>query len=1087
MANLHEKVLETQKQNGHSVDDINAIVKSTIKKLNTEYRKGQNKKEVEDIYISHEYKAFITFMRNNKNEFNELLNECIIDETRITNFVKGKTKNPQHKTKDFFAVYCGFEGYNDFIIENKNTEISEKGMISTKNHQSNLQISGVTIIDNEFISKLDKKNISKSKFYAGIQNDNTQFHGVLKGYDIERKHYRETKSTMYSCFEGINDYPISAIVYGDGGSGKSIFLRKIAIDLAKDETFNATVLWLDGGNSIYEFMSHGIETLKKQSNLKFLLILEDWYRIMDTVSENQLEKFLKDIDSIKNIRIIIGDRTIRESYLKYFAGTKKDAVFLDNQENESIIRKIVLDFPEWQKTVDELFKSENSYQSTLFLLLFVIARTSQNDFENVNINPKEPLRTFINIIQSDFKLIQAEYPGLAKALYYWACIYAENKFLISYNAFIEVADFYNKNDFTILHNFENLELQSPIHEKLRIYIHKKSNGELRFNHDIFADFGISEICLDKLPILDDLIKIEFLDLIISTGYQYSASVFFSEIIKNSPSLLSKSEILRRINILLEQNSEYSMDVLNYLTELDLSITELKTYANLFIQRKYFNIYPFWKYYFSFYPDDEEIFCLLKNILQNSYEYHFLFIVEILYKFKDHLFVKEFINHTLQSNDWRKIHPRILSRLISSCQDEEIQKSFCNKVLMQKDWMKTDQEAILSNALIYADRNIAEKFSNKVLKRSDWKKFNQEFLWYCMEFAGKIVCQKFSDNLFRDEFWQSIDDQLVSFAFRFASDDIAQEFANSILSQNDWKKINNKFIYGCLDTASDYIAQEFSNKVLSDNDYWKTLNQYDLKLIFANAENEIIQSFYDRIFNSLDELIDVDKEILSIILKNHFAVTIAVLRTFPLEIDNWFMIYTSLNILKNVRPLRTEITTIIDKVISGYWSGIENFSFFYCHLLTLNLEGYKQWEDEIRKIENNWNDFSRDLITSVLRLYQAYPEKSELICLSILNSWKQEIKEPIPFIYFETEHYGEHLKIALGHPNLREKAGNLALEIYKNIKADAISIPEYLEEIVLQIVEVNTFPQWDCDGVETTKKEMMEIFQIDINEAIQFLQ
>jgi NhaP-type Na+/H+ and K+/H+ antiporter len=157
MKNLFQKVLEVKEHNNHSVDDINIVVKSTLKNLNNQYRKGQNKKKIEDTYISEEYKVFITYLKNDSKELDRLFTECIIDETRIANFVKGDTKRPHNKTKDFFAVYCGYEGYKDFTANNNQPREEVKSKSENK--------SNISITVNQFGENTNVEKIKTKKLY----------------------------------------------------------------------------------------------------------------------------------------------------------------------------------------------------------------------------------------------------------------------------------------------------------------------------------------------------------------------------------------------------------------------------------------------------------------------------------------------------------------------------------------------------------------------------------------------------------------------------------------------------------------------------------------------------------------------------------------------------------------------------------------------------------------------------------------------------------------------------------------------------------------------------------------------------------
>lgn len=129
MANLHQKVLEVKARHGHTNYEIRLLVDIEIKKLQEFYKKESDTKSIEDKYISVSYKSFMVNTSDKKSPyFARLLKKCLYDETNIDNFINGKTKRIIDKSKDFFAVYCGYEGYNDFI--NKNKEPREESKIN---------------------------------------------------------------------------------------------------------------------------------------------------------------------------------------------------------------------------------------------------------------------------------------------------------------------------------------------------------------------------------------------------------------------------------------------------------------------------------------------------------------------------------------------------------------------------------------------------------------------------------------------------------------------------------------------------------------------------------------------------------------------------------------------------------------------------------------------------------------------------------------------------------------------------------------------------------------------------------------------
>lgn len=127
MANLHQKVLEVKAHHGHGYEEIRAFVNLEIKRLQELYKKESDIKSISDKYRSTSYKTFMVSGADKKaSYFSELLKKCLLEESNISNFIKSGSEFIQHSSKDFFAIYCGYEGYNDFIDKNKVPRVEGK-------------------------------------------------------------------------------------------------------------------------------------------------------------------------------------------------------------------------------------------------------------------------------------------------------------------------------------------------------------------------------------------------------------------------------------------------------------------------------------------------------------------------------------------------------------------------------------------------------------------------------------------------------------------------------------------------------------------------------------------------------------------------------------------------------------------------------------------------------------------------------------------------------------------------------------------------------------------------------------------------
>ena len=72
------------------------------------------KKNFLDKFISKEFHSFLKTMTTKKSERRTLLKKCLLNrETALNNLLSGKSIEP--RSKDFFCVYIGKKGWNDFV------------------------------------------------------------------------------------------------------------------------------------------------------------------------------------------------------------------------------------------------------------------------------------------------------------------------------------------------------------------------------------------------------------------------------------------------------------------------------------------------------------------------------------------------------------------------------------------------------------------------------------------------------------------------------------------------------------------------------------------------------------------------------------------------------------------------------------------------------------------------------------------------------------------------------------------------------------------------------------------------------------
>jgi hypothetical protein len=386
-------------------------------------------------------------------------------------------------------------------------------------HLLNLE-EGADLIDQSFFLKFFNKykntsdKLGKREFYGG--QDDIQWYGILKNWDASREIYGHLIDSIEYSFN--KSSPVAAVIRGDGGSGKSIFLRRLAHDLRN----KYTVYWV--GYNIEAFLNNEFEhDIKLHPESKYLIILEDWYRNIEkcqniSSAHNLLSKF----KNVSNARLLIGDRKSNAKIYDDFV-LSENVYDLLNTENKKLLDKVFEQMPNWKNLVKDSHLDIFS-QSTLFIILFCFCY----DESIVESDLKERYK---RIFKSDFKqLLERKDPfwkGIANALYLFANFYSQFGLLISYGSLIELACYYGNCSLPKKYQTGIAKLEDD--PMLKKYLHvdeidSKTIGKIirvKFHHDIISEQGWS--------VKHELIEIEYNDNSISEFIEIIKSKNFSEL------------------------------------------------------------------------------------------------------------------------------------------------------------------------------------------------------------------------------------------------------------------------------------------------------------------------------------------------------------------------------------------------------------------------------------------------------------------------------------------------------------------------------------------------------------------------------
>jgi len=359
---------------------------------------------------------------------------------------------------------------------------------------------GVEIINTDFIDTLyteeEISNPNIFRYYTSSENNNNQWYGVLKNWDVIRNNNFNFLESITDSFN--NEYiesKVGGIIIGEGGSGKSVFLRRIAIEICRKQK-DIVIWWV---TDLHSFYSRDINTIDDNPHYKHLIIIEDWYRNVgnDYSYSKPIFRWLK---KKSNVRVVIGDRVINNSYRTQV--TKRNKFLISLDENFMILETIIEKLPALKNNITKLLSNEILVSSSpIFIILFVLSELSENevevDYDELNFENifKDLIGKKIFALEEDIR-----YKGMGVGLYISALLYSDinsNYFSISENGFLIMSQFLGKNKKISKRIKANKEYPKQCSSLVRVEELIFKSGfqfkRLRFNHDLIAEKGISLI------------------------------------------------------------------------------------------------------------------------------------------------------------------------------------------------------------------------------------------------------------------------------------------------------------------------------------------------------------------------------------------------------------------------------------------------------------------------------------------------------------------------------------------------------------------------------------------------------------------
>jgi hypothetical protein len=837
---------------------------------------------------------------------------------------------PEFTEKDYnFIKIKGTHEVLDFLEDNKHAI-----------HSYDLE--GAKIIDRAFKEELKTKSFTPHDFYISKLSQNCQWYGCNEGWAIKRELYENLKKTVVNSFKEERTSNVSAVIHGVGGSGKSTQLRILALELSSE---NFKVVWIENFDT---FNDHSIEVIRDNEDQNFLVLIEDWYRLSDLFRDSYQTVFKK-LVKLPNVRMVIGDRTLKSTYMNWLFNPEVNEFKISAKENKDVIGKIALKIDDWQEICEDLYENQSIQQIPLFSILFIISKIHSQQLDASKLRVLNIKGHFAKIVRSDVKRISQRYKGIAKGLVYLASFYKKYKITITTNALLTIAQHFEPE--------KNLELLSinGSHSEIDIIISSyiteyalttktkwlNNTSVIQFNHDTLAEDGLSKAILQKwLPseesgyqlFFDETQQFKILNLLIDIGDDLTATKLFYQMVVDQTSKFWKNKPL------------------------------VEKYVEKFKSKNQHN--------FDFY------LVLVSNQSFLSLEERKIAAADILDQFESHNISSSTVNTALQLLSETSAGIDYSLRILKRFESEEIDHQIIGKCLS-----------------VVAKEPRAIPAAYHILERHR----NQEMSYQIVSTSLNIIAEEDTS--------ESIALEILG---RFKSEPIAKEIVNSCLSivkdtpegEDFALYILKEFKYGeisydimdkCLSIAKDQelvhsIANDLLKKFETDNRISYQLINKCLKILSQEKEGK------DFALGILEraQTIEINIQVISRSLQNIRDIETSLVDQYLTEENyekKYSLIYHSLNNYAHFKKDHFLVNRIIE---DNRRKGTKETYHKYKELMKIPFFFNKLWLHEFQDIYKKWRTTNREIVSSILYASHEEPLWTKRLSLTIIKRWEREI-------------------------------------------------------------------------------------------------
>jgi hypothetical protein len=751
--------------------------------------------------------------------------------------------------------------------------------------------------------------------------------------------------------------------------------------------------------------------------------------------------------------MVLGDRDPHDSISKEFIYNQEANKFeLKARENRDTIGKILDIIPEWKPYADKLLRENNDSESSLYYILWTIGRTVEKQSSGI---PLQATRTedlkghFEMLIESDLRLIHSSYPGLAALLHYYACTYSAGRIFFSYDFFFDRL----AGHFGVRPGYSPREAlaDSRVRPVLDIYVHQatgmlKSAGStplLAFNHDVLADEGLSRARIDGIDPFDDRVILKTLDIFMDHADNFSASGFLYYAMHN-------------------------VSTKNFPNE------RRRSYIQRFFNRKYYGIYL--AHFFkdaSLFPAGEreriadEILSApdLLDIMPMS-------IQEAMKNTKNQNLKREAARKILKPENLTRFHPNFLRTAFENCHDYQLQEEFIQTVLRHPDVIRLPGDLVAFGYKSCQDQDLIDEVAEQFLVDNDPLSLDAISVMASLQFSSYAVYKDYAaERIFEMEKVTPDKADLVVAALKHSSPDVQNKdlTIRRVLEVPDLAQgiptlVENSFIF-CRDEE---LIASASAMILSEEDVMQVKSPILIAALDRCQDSDLRNKVSEIILRTRD-ITDLNPHLVKAAYAGcldeglRHTAAMKILEGSTLSPNNQLAVTTALHQFEATDPAPDTVHRVVKAIIDGY-HGPDRSAFysFYHYLLGTPLHQVPAWKEECLRIIRKFRDEKVEFVMRVLWSFRSEPDTIKPVCRHILKNWRHEITRPIRQADRNTLHYTDHVKLALGHPGLRDEALAAAREIQadRHLKTDLHY--QELIQIAANILN-NDYPKWETEN------------------------